>query len=110
MRRRRKEMLAVARIMALLVVVLVIFAALASPALAQKGNNDNQGGNNDNQGGNNDNQGGNDDNQGGNNDPPRDAPELDPGFAMSAIVLLVFGTLLLTDRRRGNKSATKGAF
>jgi hypothetical protein len=79
------------RMVALLVLTLVMFTALASPALAQNG----QGGNNNNQGQNNNNQGQNNNNQGG-----KRAPEIDPGSAMSGIVLLAGGLLLFVDSRR----------
>jgi hypothetical protein len=77
-------MLSFTRMVALLVLTLVMFTALACPALAQNG----QGGNNNNQGQNNNNQGG------------KRAPEIDPGSAMSGIVLLAGGMLLFVDSRR----------
>jgi hypothetical protein len=69
----------------------IAVAALTESNLAQRPVYAQQGGNN---------QGGN--NQGGN----RGAPEIDAGAAVSALVLLSGGALMLADRfRRGNRTA-----
>jgi len=89
---------ALTRTMMVAVALVVIFLMIASPALAQNGNGDNQGNNN----GNNDNQG-NDDggrkNNGG--DPP--VPEIDPASAVSGVILLTGSMMLLADSRRRKK-------
>ena len=72
------------------ITLVVIFLMVVSPALAQKGDD-------------NGNSNGNGDGNGRGNGGADHVPEIDPSSAVSAIILLTGGTMLLVDSRRRKK-------